>query len=190
MRLPAPILLGFVLLATSASAEEHASLISLGTLEMTGRGGAEPPLSSPPVNAARGRTQATQVHHDEIYVFDVSVNVSNMAPEVEAVGVSCSVCDAFQCETRARNAVGGEGSHYFAPGEARSFAGIIPVQVKKPTIWKPLGYICTLNIKVPELDEFVPVELNADALPQAQPQPNTPLVAKLMGRLPAPRAAR
>jgi len=127
---------------------------------------------------------------EQTYVFDVAVNVSNLAPEVEAIGVSCSVCDAYRCDTRARNAVGGENSHRFAVGETRSFTGTISVEVKKPTIWRPLGYICTLNIKLPEFDDFVPVELNADALPQAQPQPNTPFVPKLTGRLPASPVAR
>jgi hypothetical protein len=112
---------------------------------------------------------------DETYVFDVAVNVSNLAPEVQAIGVSCSVCDAYQCDTRARNAVGGGNAHHFDVGETRSFTGTISVEVKKPTIWKPLGYICTLN---------------ADALPQAQPQPNTPFVPKLTGRLPISRVAR
>jgi hypothetical protein len=127
---------------------------------------------------------------EETYVFDVAVNVSNLAPEVEAIGVSCSVCDAYQCDTRARNAVGGESSHRFAVGETRGFTGTISVEVRRPTIWKPLGYVCTLNVKLPEFDDFVPVELNADALPQAQPQPNTVFVPKLTGRLPASPVAR
>ncbi len=127
---------------------------------------------------------------EQTYVFDVAVSVDNLAPEVQAIAVSCSVCDAYQCDTRARNAVGGENAHYFAAGETRSFTGTISVEVKKPSIWRPLGYICTLNIKIPEFDDFVPVELNADALPQAQPQPNTAFVPKLTGRLPPSPVAR
>jgi hypothetical protein len=127
---------------------------------------------------------------EETYVFDVAVNVSNLASEVEAIGVSCSVCDAYQCDTRARNAVGGENAHYFAVGDSRTFNGTISVEVKKPTIWKPLGYVCTLNMKLPGLDDFVPVELNVDVLPQAQPQANTPFVPKLTGRLPVSRFVR
>jgi hypothetical protein len=127
---------------------------------------------------------------EQTYLFDVAVNVSNLAPEVEAVGVSCSVCDAYQCDRRAKNAVGGENAHYFAAGESRSFSGTISVEVKRPTIWRPLGYICTLSIKLPSFDDFVPVELNVDALPQAQPQPNTAFVPKLTGRLPLAPAGR
>jgi hypothetical protein len=133
---------------------------------------------------------AAAAAEDEAYVFDVAVNVSNLAPEVQAIGVSCSVCDAYQCDRRARNAVGGENAHHFDVGETRNFTGTISVEVKKPTIWKPLGYICTLSLKLPDFDDFVPVELNADALPQARPQPNTPFVPKLTGRLPISRVAR
>jgi hypothetical protein len=133
---------------------------------------------------------AASAAQDETYVFDVAVNVTNLAPEVQAVGASCSVCDAYQCDRRARNAVGGENAHHFGVDKTRSFTGTISVEVKKPTIWKPLGYICTLSLKLPGFDDFVPVELNADALPQAQPQPNTPFVPKLTGRLPASRVAR
>jgi hypothetical protein len=142
-------------------------------------------LAPPAAAGAQEQPQPRELTREQAYMFDVAVNVSNLAPEVQAIGVSCSVCDAYSCDTRARNAVGGENAHYFAAGESRSFTGRISVEVKKPTVWKPLGYICTLNIKLPEFDDFVPVELNADALPQAQPQPNTPFVPKLTGRLPA-----
>jgi hypothetical protein len=150
-----------------------ALLALIGALAPPAAAGAQEPPREPPREQPREQT----------YVFDVAVNVSNLAPEVQAIGVSCSVCDAYDCGTRARNAVGGENAHYFPAGESRSFTGRIPVEVKKPTVWKPLGYICTLNIKLPEFDDFVPVELNADALPQAQPRPNTPFVPKLTGRL-------
>jgi hypothetical protein len=196
VRLTGFTLLGSALFGPFAYGEEASPQMLPSTLQMTGRGAAQvlPPATS--VGAARQSVQVDRTHvaiggaQDEIYVFDVAVSVSNLRPEVEAVGVSCSVCDAYQCDTRARNAVGGENSHYLPADEGRNFSGTISVEVKKPTIWRPLGYICTLSIKLPEFDDFVPVELNADALPQAQPEPNTPFVAKLTGRLPASRPAR
>src|ERR1700737_1201679 len=86
---------------------------------------------------------AASAAQDETYVFDVAVNVTNLAPEVQAIGASCSVCDAYQCDRRARNAVGGENAHYFGVDETRSFTGTIWVGVKTPTLCTRVGYLRT-----------------------------------------------
>jgi hypothetical protein len=63
MRLPLFIALGFISCASSTVAEERSTRVPIGTLQMTGRGTAQPPESGAlsPIEAAPGSARAMQV---------------------------------------------------------------------------------------------------------------------------------
>jgi hypothetical protein len=69
---------------------------------------------------------------DETYIFDVAVNVSNLAPEVQAIGVAVAYAMPINA-IREREMQSEAKTRTISCGRNRHFTGTISVEVKKPS---------------------------------------------------------
>lgn len=78
VRLPPFFLLAFILAGASAHAEEDFTRLPIGTLQMTGRGAAQPPIPGPRAltDSARRDARTTQTH--------ISIGTLQMTGRAEA----------------------------------------------------------------------------------------------------------
>src|SRR5262249_51276356 len=116
-------------------------------------------------------------------IFDVAVNVANLAPEVQSVVVDCVICQT-DCERVGAQGVVGESSarHDFPAGQAHNFNGRVTVVVKPrsgTSQGRATDYLCVLKVANSPNAAVV-----AGTGPEwALPQPGTQFVNKLKGRL-------
>jgi hypothetical protein len=119
--------------------------------------------------------------------FDVSVSVHNIAAQANVVVVECLICST-DCEriTNPAQVIGqGSGRQAFRPGQAHEFNGRIPVTVRaaRGNEASATDYLCTLQFT--QTPGSAAVAAGAPGGPAwAQPQPGTPFVNKLRGKLP------
>ena len=118
------------------------------------------------------------------FTIDVSVDVNNLAPEVDQVGAECQVCTGT-C-TGSNSIAFGSGMRPFPPGP-HTYKGIVSVlalSTKKPPVDNTAtDFLCTLMLHGPGSNAYGTAPA-APTKPWTQPQPGAAFAKEIRGKVP------